>query len=91
MPPFLSIYRTGERIQRMEERAGIVRTVEPVLGLLLGLLWSLYPIYYQSHLNKVWDAALAAGARAQAVGQPPAAEQPQAVTPPPVPPPPAGA
>src|SRR5437660_142761 len=85
VPPFISVYRTGERIRRMEGRAGVELTVEPVLGLLLALVWSLYPIYYQSHLNRVWDAALAAGARA--VTSP----QPGPATPPSVPPPPTGA
>jgi hypothetical protein len=62
VPPFVSIYRTGQRIQRMEERAGVTQQVEPLIGLLLGFLWSTYVIYYQIHLNGVWDAALRAGA-----------------------------
>jgi hypothetical protein len=85
IPPFISVYRMGERIQRMEERASVHRQVEPVLGLLLLILWSLYPIYYQAHLNSVWDSALSAGARQPSVPAP-AASGPAPT--PPVPPPP---
>jgi hypothetical protein len=78
VPPFVSIFRTGERVLRMEGRAAIQRTVEPAIGLLLAFLWGLYHFYYQAHLNAVWDAALAAGA------QPPPA--PSGVQPPASPP-----
>jgi hypothetical protein len=75
IPPFVSIYRTGQRIQRMQERAGREERVEPVLGLVLAFFYSLYIPYYQTHLNRVWDRAAAAGP----VGLP---------APPPQPPPP---
>jgi hypothetical protein len=91
IPPFISIYRAGERIQRMEERAGVSRQVEPVLGLLLLLLWSLYPIYYQAHLNSVWDSALSAGVRQAPAAEPAPSGSMPAVPPPPsatIPPPP---
>jgi Domain of unknown function (DUF4234) len=72
VPPFISIYRTAERIVRMEERAQVRRTVEPAIGLLLAFLWGLYHVYYQGHLNVIWDAALAAGAGAIGEVAPPA-------------------
>ncbi len=54
-PPFISIYRTCSRIQRMEEQAGLRSSIEPVLGLILAFL-GFHPLYMQSHLNRVWDA-----------------------------------
>jgi len=77
VPPFVSIYHTGQRIQRMEERAGVVKTIEPVLGLVLAFLYSLYIWYYQSHLNGLWDRAAGRG------GQLPPAPGPPAIPPPP--------
>ena len=77
VPPFVSYFRTGARIVRMEENAGIQKTVEPVLGLIAALVYSLHVVYYQSHLNKIWE-------RYQA-GTPaiPASSTPPAVPPPP--------
>jgi len=77
VPPFVSYFRTGARIVRMEENAGIQKTVEPVLGLIAALVYSLHIVYYQSHLNTIWE-------RYQA-GTP---AMPSASTPPAVPPPP---
>jgi hypothetical protein len=53
----VSYYRTGERIVRMEERVGIQKTVEPILGVVAGIFYFLHMPYYQGHLNKVWDEA----------------------------------
>jgi len=80
VPPFVSIYRTGGRIERMEGKAGIARSVEPVLGLIASLFYALHVPYYQSHLNGIWNAR---------AGQP-AAMQPTAPEAPTVPPPPPG-
>jgi Domain of unknown function (DUF4234) len=74
VPAFISIYRTGERIQRMQENAKITQRTEPVIGLIAFLVYLLHVPYYQSGLNRIWDA--------YGVG----AQPPQA---PPVPPPPA--
>jgi len=74
---YVSIYRTGQRIQRMEEKAGIQRTVEPVLGLLGAFFFALYIPYYQDHLNSVWTQA-ASGAALPSWGAP-------AIPPPPPP------
>ena len=78
VPPFVSIYRTAQRIDRVEEKAGIQKTVEPILGLLGAFFYSLHIPYYQSHLNQAWDAASALSRGAPAVP----------ATPPVVPPPP---
>ena len=54
---WIYIYRTGQRIQRMEDRVGIQRTIEPILGVLASILYSLHMVYYQGHLNSVYDTA----------------------------------
>jgi hypothetical protein len=56
---FISVYRTGERIVRMEEQAGVQKTLEPVLGLIASLFYALNVPYMQSHLNAIWDSAAA--------------------------------
>jgi Domain of unknown function (DUF4234) len=58
VPPFIAIYRLGKRIARMEEAAGLRSRVEPVLGLVLSLIYGAYTLYYQSHLNGIWDRYL---------------------------------
>jgi Domain of unknown function (DUF4234) len=58
VPPFVSIYRTGQRIQRMEAAARLPGQAEPVLGLLASFILSLHTLYFQSHLNRIWDAYL---------------------------------
>ena len=58
IPPFVAIYRLGERIARMEEAAGIPNRASGGIGLLLGFVFSLYSLYYQSHLNGLWDRYL---------------------------------
>jgi len=55
VPPFVSIYRTGERIARMQRAAGLETTCTPVLGLLLIFVFSLDRLYYQYELNRIWD------------------------------------
>jgi len=72
VPPFVSIYNTGKRIRRMEEAAQMSSRVEPVLGIALAFIYGLHSLYYQSHLNGIWDRYL--------VGQ---AQPPQPIAPPP--------
>ena len=55
VPPFVAIYRLGQRIARMEAAAGIPSRASGGIGLLLAFVFSLYPLYYQSHLNGLWD------------------------------------
>jgi Domain of unknown function (DUF4234) len=55
IPPFVSVYNTGTRIARMQERAGLDSRIEPVLGLLLTFVFGLHTLYLQSHLNRIWD------------------------------------
>jgi hypothetical protein len=72
VPPFVAVYRLGGRIARMEQAAGIPSRASGGIGLLLAFVFSLYPLYYQSHLNGLWDRYL----------QPPSAQLPPALPPP---------
>jgi hypothetical protein len=58
VPPFVAVYRLGRRIARMEEAAGIPSRASGGIGLLLAFVFSLYSLYYQSHLNGLWDRSL---------------------------------
>jgi hypothetical protein len=62
IPPFVSVYQTGVRIRRMQERAGLSSRSEPVVALLLTFVFGLHTLYIQSHLNQIWDRYLGAGA-----------------------------
>jgi hypothetical protein len=74
----ISYYRTGERVVRMEEKAGIQKTVEPILGTIAGLIYFLHIPYYQDHLNKVWDQGAVAGPAGEASASLPPPPPPEA-------------
>jgi hypothetical protein len=76
---YYTIYRTGERIGQAEQKAGLQISVQPILGLVAAIVASLHMVYYQSELNKVWDASTSVRSPAPAGDGPP-----------PVPPPPIG-
>jgi Domain of unknown function (DUF4234) len=54
IPPFVSIYRTGERIAQMQEDAGLERSCNGWIGLVLSFFAGLYSLYYQYELNRIW-------------------------------------
>ena len=54
VPPFVSVYRTGERIGQMQEDAGMDRSCNGWIGLVLSFFLSLHALYYQSELNRIW-------------------------------------
>ena len=54
IPPFVSIFRTGERIAKMQSAAGLQPTCIPAVGLLLTFFFSLQSLYYQYELNRIW-------------------------------------
>lgn len=63
VPPFVSYYKTADRILKAQEQAGASERIAPVLGLLLYIVVNVFAIpYYQSQLNKAWDALAAEGA-----------------------------
>ena len=55
VPPFVTIYRTGDRIRAMQRAAGMAPSVLPVIGILLAFVFSLYSLYYQMSLNGIWS------------------------------------
>jgi hypothetical protein len=56
VPPFVSIYRTGQRIAEAQRAAGLTPTCTPVRGLLRSFVFGLHSLYYQAEMNKVPDA-----------------------------------
>jgi hypothetical protein len=54
VPPFVSVFNTGERIARMQRTAGMQPTCNPWIGLILMFVLGLYPLYYQHELNRIW-------------------------------------
>jgi hypothetical protein len=56
VPPYISVFRTGERISRAQLAAGISNRVNPWVGLILSFIFSLHTLYYQLALNQIWTA-----------------------------------
>lgn len=54
IPPFITIYRTGDRIAQMQRAVGLAPTCNGWIGLILSFFFSLQSLYYQSELNKIW-------------------------------------
>jgi hypothetical protein len=77
VPPFVSIYRTAERVRRMQDNAKVEGRIEPVFALIGVFVAGLWTLYLQYSLNKIWDLYLGVPAPA---GNP--------LGPPPLPPPP---
>jgi hypothetical protein len=55
IPPFVSVYRTGERIGDAQRVAGIQRSCSGAIGVLLAF-FGFFPLYYQHEMNKIVDA-----------------------------------
>jgi len=91
VPPFVSYYKTGERIAAAQRAAGVAPTCSPAVGLLLWMfLFGSGSLYYQSELNKIWDyygnppegsPIPIAPTRQAAIGYQPQAFQPQGYLP----------
>src|SRR3954469_19229130 len=62
VPPFVSWYRTLERIGEAQRKAGVTTEVSPVLGFILYVIAVFFlpieVIYAQDELNKVWRARI---------------------------------
>jgi ACR3 family arsenite efflux pump ArsB len=57
VPPFLAMYNTSKHVQKMEERLGVQSTIEPILPIVIMLVFSpLTGAYIQDHLNRAWEA-----------------------------------
>ena len=67
IPPFVTYYNTADRIQKAQVKSGAEERITPVLALLLYIVVSFLAVpYYQSQLNKVWDAEVRKGASVEA-------------------------
>ena len=67
VPPFVSEYNTADRILKAQEKAEAKERMIPVLGLVLAIfVGGFHAAYYQSQLNKVWDAEAERGAEIRA-------------------------
>jgi NADH-quinone oxidoreductase subunit I len=56
LPAIVSVYRTGERIARMQERAGRESTSAGLVGVLLMPAGLAAVPYYQAELNLIWGS-----------------------------------
>ena len=54
IPHYVSIYRTGERVQRMQQKAGVQQQLSPALGVVASIFLSLHVPYIQENLNRIW-------------------------------------
>jgi len=63
VPPFISWYRTFERIQQAQRQAGLSTEVSPIIGFILYLIALAFlpveTLYAQDELNKLWRARIA--------------------------------
>ena len=55
VPPFVSIFKTGDRIAQMQSAAGMPATCSAVVGLVASFVFGLHSLYYQNELNKIWS------------------------------------
>jgi uncharacterized protein DUF4234 len=62
VPPFVSWYRTFQRIVEAQERAGLTQEASPILGFILFVvavfLVPVEVVYAQDELNKLWRSQL---------------------------------
>ena len=54
VPPLVSMYNTGERVNRVQTTAGINPSASGALTLVLGILLGFQGFYVQDQLNKIW-------------------------------------
>jgi hypothetical protein len=55
IPPFVSTYKTGQRIAQAQTAAGLPATCSGGMGILFLFLLNTHTVYYQGQLNKIWD------------------------------------
>ena len=64
VPPLVSVYRTADRIRQAQEQGQAAERMIPWLGLLLAVFAGAFAhVYYQSQINKIWDALARDGAQ----------------------------
>lgn len=60
VPPFVSLYNTCERIQRVQARNGVTAQISSALGIIMlfiPIVNFFQAAYVQSNLNKAWERA----------------------------------
>ncbi len=63
VPPIVSLYKTARRIRDAQVKSGAPQRIIPFLALVLAIfVGGLALPYYQSQINKVWDAEVERGA-----------------------------
>ena len=55
LPPFISTYKTGRRVERSQFKGGVKDRISPIISFLLYFLFGVHIIYIQSNLNKLWE------------------------------------
>jgi len=83
VPPFVSTYRTGRRVEQTQFKAGVRDTLSPVLSFILWFIFGLHVIYLQSNLNKVWEQGDRSLLESSASQLPSPTQRPPAPPPPP--------
>lgn len=62
IPPIVSAYKTADRIKQTQERQQATDRMAPVLALVMLFVVGPFALpYYQSQLNKAWDAMTVVG------------------------------
>ena len=75
VPPFIAMYNTAKHVQAVEERLPIQPLLELALAIVIMLFVSIgNGVYFQEHLNRVWDRA--GGATPSLPGSPPVPPMP---------------
>jgi len=56
VPPYISIWKTGDRIRSAQTAAGLSERCNPWIGLILSFIFGLHSLYYQMSLNSLWQS-----------------------------------
>ncbi len=56
VPPYVSIWKTGDRIRRAQTAASLSDRGNPWIGLILSFIFGLHSLYYQMALNSLWKS-----------------------------------
>ncbi|HKF35238.1 MAG TPA: DUF4234 domain-containing protein [Jatrophihabitantaceae bacterium] len=55
-PPYVSIWKTGDRIRLAQTAANLSDRCNPWIGLILSFIFGLHSLYYQVALNSLWES-----------------------------------
>ena len=54
VPPYVTVWKTGDRIERAQSAARLPDLCNPWIGLILAFVLGLHSLYYQMALNSLW-------------------------------------